>query len=236
MERMFMGAEVDKTERAFFIFDAPEWNPGAVASGIPNYTTARSQGLTRPAAATDVEPYTWLVCRHLSQADLVYYYCLASGLITIVLGKCFCETCYDNILQTGDLAELIRSGRPMTDRQFADNMITPIIASNDDFVREADRCRNDTHVPNTWVSCAHLCTRDGLKKVYAGGGQIYIFEDYFICQDCFNNIPVESLVDLVYGGHLMTDGLFYERIIEALYEVNYESLQAVGHFNFTPAH
>ena len=207
-----------------------------MASGIPNYTDKRSQSLSRPRASNDAEPYTWLVCPHLSQADLVYNYCLASGLITIVLGKCFCETCYDNILQTGDLAELIRLGRPMTDRQFADNIITPIIASNDEFARHANSCRSDARVPNTWVSCAHLSTRDGLRKFYAGGGQIYIFEDYFICQDCFNNIPAESLVDLVYCGHLMTGGLFYEKIIEALYEVNYESLQAVGHFNFTPAY
>ena len=233
---MVMGAEVDKTEKAFFIIDKPEVKPGAVVSGIPNYTDGRPQDLSRPVTAKDIEPYTWLVCCHLSQADLVYNYCLASGLITIVLGKCFCEACYDNILQTGDLVELIACGRPMTDRQFADNIITPIIASNDDFARHADICRSNAHAPNTWVSCAHLATREGLKNVYAGGGQIYIFEDYFICQDCFNNIPAESLVDLVYGGHLMTEALFYERIIEALYEVNYESLQAVGHFNFTPAY
>ena len=231
-----MAAEVDRTEKAFFIVDKPELNPGAVASGIPNFTDERSQRLSQPAAVKDAEPYTWLVCPHLSRAELVYNYCLASGLITIVLGKCFCEICYDNILQTSDLAELIGSGRPMTDRQFANNIITPIIASNDEFARHANSCRSDAHMPNTWVSCAHLSTRDGLRRFYAGGGQIYIFEDYFICQDCFNNIPAESLVDLVYGGQLMTDGLFYEKIIEVLYEVNYESLQAVGHFNFTPVY
>jgi hypothetical protein len=235
MERIFMGAELDKTEKAFFIFDKPELNLGAVASGIPNFRDGLSVGLPQPAAAKDAKAYTWLVCRHLSKADLVYNYCLASGLITIVLGKCFCETCYDNILKTGDLAELIGTGRPMTDRQFADNIITPIIASNDEFARQADNSRSDTNMPNTWVSCAHLATRDGLRKVYAGGGQIYIFEDYFICQDCFNRIPTDSLVDLIYGGQLMTDALFYQRIIESLYEINYESLQAVGHFNYSPA-
>ncbi len=231
-----MGAEIDRNEKAFFILGTPELNPGAVVSGIANCTDDRSHGLIRRQVPTDAELYTWLVCRHLSQADRVYNYCLASGLITIVLGKCFCETCYDNILQTGDLVELIEAGRPMTDRQFADNFITPIIASNDDFAREVDTCRSEAHVPNTWISCSHLSTRDGLRKIYSGGGQIYIFEDYFICQDCFNSIPADSLVDLVYGGQLMSDVLFYEKIIDALYEVNYESLQAVGHFNFTPAY
>ncbi len=230
-----MGAEVDKTEKSFFIVDKPELNPGAVVSGIPKYTDGLSPGRPQPVTARDSRTYTWLVCPHLSQADLVYNYCLAPGLITIVLGKCFCETCYDIILNTGDLAELIGSGRPMTDRQFADKVITPIIKSNCDCARMADSPGNGISAPNTWVSCAHLATRAGLRKVYAGGGQIYIFEDYFICRDCFNSIPAESLVDLLYEGQLVTDVFFYERIIESLYEINYESLQAVGHFDFLPA-
>ena len=229
-----MGAEVDKNKKAFFILEKPELNLGAVASGIPNYTDGLSLGLPRSVVQKDSRTYTWLVCPHLSEADLVYDYFLASGLITIVLGKCFCETCYDNILQTGDLAGLIGSGRHMTDNQFAENIITPIIASNGDGARIAGNQCNETDSPNIWVSCAHLSSPAGLRKVYAGGGQIYIFEEYFICQDCFNSIPAESLVDLVYEGHLMTDGLLYERIIESLYEINYESLQAVGHFDCPP--
>ena len=230
-----MGAEVDKTEKSFFIFDKPELNPGAVASGMPNYRDGLSLNLTQPVATQVSKTYTWLVCHHLSQPDLVYSYCMASGLITIVLGKCFCEICFDNILNTGDLSELIESGRPMTDKMFSENLITPIIESNCDCARMAGSPANEAKAPNTWVSCSHLATRAGLKKVYAGGGQIYIFEDYFICQDCFNRIPAESLVDLLYEGQLMTDVLFYERILASLYEINYESLQAVGHFNRAPA-
>ena len=225
-----MGAEVDKSEKSFFIIDKPELNLGAVAAGVSNY----SDGLPQPLTAKDSKALTWLVCPHLSEAELVYNYCLASGLITIVLGKCFCETCHDNILNTGDLAELIGSGRPMTDGQFAHNLIAPIIESNCDCARMTDSPGNDNSAPTTWVSCAHLATRTGLRKVYAGGGQIYIFEDYFICQDCFNSIPSESLVDLLYDGKFMTDVFFYERVIESLYEINYESLQAVGHFNLPP--
>ena len=231
MERMSMGAEVDKTERFFFILDKPELNLGAVASGTPNYTVSRSPVIAQSGPPKNSSTYTWLVCSHLSEADLVYDYFLASGLITIVLGKCFCETCYDNILRTADLSGLIGSGRPMTDRQFADNVITPIIASNCCDARRVDGHCTTAEATNMWVSCAHLATPDGLRKVYAGGGQIYIFEDYFICQDCFNNIPADSLVDLVYEGQLMTDGVLYERIIESLYEINYESLHAVGHFD-----
>ena len=46
-----MGAEVDKTEKSFFIFDKPELNPGAVASGMPNYRDGLSLNLTQPVAA-----------------------------------------------------------------------------------------------------------------------------------------------------------------------------------------
>lgn len=229
-----MGAEVDKNEKTFFILDKPELNLGAVASGAPNYTHGPSRIMTRSASTKDSSKYTWLVCPHLSEADLVYDYFLASGLITIVLGKCFCEICYDNILKTADLSELIGSGRPMTDRQFAENIIDPIIASNCGDSRLVDGHKTAVNSPNIWVSCAHLATPKGLRRVYAGGGQIYIFEDYFICQDCFNNIPADSLVDLVYEGHLMTDGVLYESIIESLYEINYESLHAVGHFGCSP--
>jgi len=230
-----MGAEIDKFEKSFFIIEKPELHIGAVPSGTSNYTDCMRVGFPHSAKSKDSRTYTWLVCQHLSEVELVYNYCLASGLITIVLGKCFCETCHDNILITGDLAELIETGRPMTDRQFAENLITPILESNGDCARITDSPGNDTNAPTTWVSCSHLSTRNGLRKVYAGGGQIYIFEDYFICQDCFNSIPSDSLVDLLYDGKFMTDVYFCERIIESLYEINYESLQAVGHFNPMPA-
>ena len=136
-----MGAEVDKAGKAFFVLDKPGLNLGAVAAGLSNFTRDRSRGRRQPVQAKGSETYNWLVCPHLSEADLVYDYCMASGLITLVLGKCFCETCYDNILNTGDLAELLDSGRPMTDRQFAADLITPIIASNGDSARPLDGVR-----------------------------------------------------------------------------------------------
>jgi hypothetical protein len=37
-------------------------------------------------------------------------------------------------------------------------------------------------------------------------------------------------VDLLYEGESMTDAFFQNRIIDSLYVINYESLDAVGHF------
>jgi hypothetical protein len=59
---------------------------------------------------------------------------------------------------------------------------------------------------------------------------LFIFEGFFTCQDCFEKIPTDNLVDLLYEGESMTDTLFQNRIIDSLYAINYESLDAVGHF------
>jgi len=78
-------------------------------------------------------------------------------------------------------------------------------------------------------------TRAGLQSVYSKGGQLFIFESYFTCQDCFDKIPTYSLVDVLYLGESMTDKRFQEQIINPLFSINYESLKALGHFEFNLA-
>ena len=57
-----------------------------------------------------------------------------------------------------------------------------------------------------------------------------MLEGFFTCQECFQKIPTDSLVDLLYEGESMTDDFFQNRIIDSLYAINYESLDAIGHF------
>jgi hypothetical protein len=230
MEGVSMGANLNRTEKSLFIIDKPEWKNGAVAIGAPNFA---KNIILNPAIDTPKkysENNTWLVCPHLSQPDLVYQYYLASGLITIVLGKCFCESCLDMILSRDDLSELIGSSRPMTDRQFQKNFISPLIDSNYNFTKLLGDKPDDHASPKTWITCSHTITQDRLKKLYATGGQIFIFESFFTCQDCFEKIPTDSLVDLLYAGMSMTDAFFQKNIIDPLYTINFESLDAVGHF------
>jgi hypothetical protein len=182
------------------------------------------------AARNYSNQYTWLVCPHLSQPDFVYRYYLASGLITMVLGKCFCEACLDKILSNEDLSELIGSCRPMTDKIFQDNFIGPLIDSNFNFTKLFEQEEDYENPPKTWITCSHTATQSSLKKAYATGGQLFIFEGFFTCQDCFEKIPTDSLVDLLYEGESMTDAFFQNRIIDSLYTINYDSLDAVGHF------
>ena len=226
-----MGANLNKSERSLFIIDKPEWKNGAVAIGAPYF--AKKNDIWNPTIDIPKkysEKNTWLVCPHLSQPNLVYRYYMASGLITIVLGKCFCESCLDMILSRDDLSELIGSSRPMTDGQFQENFISPLMDSNYNFTKLLGDAADYLTSPNTWITCSHTITQDNLKKLYAAGGQFFIFESFFTCHDCFEKIPTDSLVDLLYAGESMTDAFFQKNIIDPLYTINYESLDAVGHF------
>lgn len=230
LEENFMGANFDKNEKSFFIIDKAGWRNGAIATGTPNFAEDLFFTPTINAARRYSNKYTWLVCPHLSQPDLVYRYYLASGLITIVLGKCFCEACLDRILANDDLSELIGSSRPMTDNIFQENLIGPLLDSNFNFTRMFEDGTNHNAAPKTWITCAHTATQDALKKAYVTGGQFFAFEGFFTCQDCFEKIPTDSLVDLLYEGESMTDDYFQNRIIDSLYAINYESLDAGGQY------
>lgn len=227
-----MGANLNKNEKSFFIIDKPGWNNGAIATGTPNYIQDFVFTPTIDAARKDSHKYTWLVCPHLSQPELVYRYYLSSGLITIVLGKCFCESCLDKILSKEDLSESIGSSRPMTDKSFQEDFINPLIDSNYNFIKLSEGRSYFEATPKTWITCAHTATHDSLKKSYSAGGQLFIFEGFFTCQDCFEKIPTASIVDLLYEGASMTDDFFQNEIIDSLYDINYESLDAVGHFSY----
>jgi hypothetical protein len=226
----FMGANLDKKEKSFFIIDKPEWNNGAVATGTAAYAENLPLSPTAVITSKSSKKFTWLVCPHLSRPDLVYRYYLASGLITIVLGKCFCESCLDRILSNDDLSELIGSCRPMTDVIFQENFVSPLINSNINFNKLFEQQEDYDNPPKTWITCSHTATRNSLKKAYATGGQLFIFEGFFTCQDCFEKIPTDSLVDLLYEGESMTDAFFQNHIIDPLYVINYESLDSIGHF------
>jgi hypothetical protein len=123
----------------------------------------------------------------------------------------------------------------MTDRLFQKNFINPLMDSNYHFTTTGSYNGNYNPTPKTWITCAHTATKKNLKKAYINGGSIFIFESFFTCQDCFEKIPTDSLIDLLYGGESMTDALFQKRIVDSLYAINLESLDAVGHFDKLPA-
>ena len=226
-----MVAELNTAGRSLFIIDKSELKNGAIPIGAPNFSDNIVLNWPTAAERRDPNTYTWLVCPHLSRPGLIYKYYMASGLITMVLGKCFCEECYDTILSKGYLLELIKSSRPMTDKLFQDYFISPLIESNYNFTEPIGHIGDNPATLKTWTSCSHLATKVGLQKAYASSGKIFIFEGYIICQNCFDKIPTASLIDLIYEGETMSDTHFQERIINALYAINYDCLEAIGHFN-----
>lgn len=222
-----MGAEVNTSEKSFFVLCKPELRIGAIPAGNPNFAGNLLVNAGTRIETRDSNKCTWLVCPHLAEPQLVYDYYMASGLITIVLGKCFCESCLDMVLTGSEFSEFVRSSRPMTDMLFQRNFINPLIDSNNIFSKISGYFENQGRAPKTWVSCRHLTSKVGLQTVYSKGGQIFIFESFFTCQDCFNKIPVTSLADLLYTGESLTDDLFQERFIDQLLPINYDSLEAI---------
>ena len=229
-----MGATLDTNERAYFISDAGLKDAGATINGTPAFLFKNDpRAVNYVKLGIEPEKSKWLVCPHLSDPHSVFNYYMSSGLIIIVMGKCFCETCLDMIIIKDDLNDFLASSAPMTDQLFQENIINPLIDSNYHFIKQAGYFSEDEKTPKTWVTCSHFSTKSGLLDVYAGGGQIFIFEGYFTCQDCFDTIPTSSLVDVLYEGKSMTDEHFQEQVIDPLYTINYESLKALGHFECT---
>ena len=225
-----MVAIFDSKRKTSFVIENTSVNAGAKAIGLPAllpYVEEAHRNYSK--FNLDDNRQTWLVCSHLSGSDKVYEYYLSSGLITIVFGKCFCEKCLDTILFKSDLSDFVKSCRPMTDRLFQENFVNSLIESNSDFTNKFNYIEEDRNSRKTWICCRHLSTAAKLNDVYSKCGQIYIFEGHIICQDCFNMIPDNSLIDIYYTGEAMTNVLFQEAIVNSLYSINYETLLSIKH-------
>jgi hypothetical protein len=230
-EVTFMGVEVSVTEKKILVAQRPDLKAGAIAVGTAILADNLAPGSVKNITKIDANKLTWSVCPHLSKSDKIIEYYMSSGLIVIAYGKCFCESCLDMIISQDNFSELANSSIAMTDKLFQHNFIDPLIHSNYNFSKSIGYIGVNEESPKTWISCSHLATEHGLKKVYSTGGQICIFENYFTCQHCFDNIATDSLVDLLYNGTSMTDTIFQEKIIDPLCSINYCSLESLSHFD-----
>jgi hypothetical protein len=234
LESLDMGARIDTNQKLFFLPDLGKKDKGATINGTPAFLLNNAPfNANLVKLGTDNTDCNWLICPHLSEPDRVFNYYMSSGLIIIVMGKCFCETCLDLIVIKNDLSDFVRSCSPVNDGLFQETIINPVIDSNYNFTKEAGYISEFEKTPNTWVACSHISNKAGLNDVYSQGGQIFIFESYFTCQDCFDKIPTYSLVDVLYEGESMTDERFQKQVIDPLLSINYESLKALGHFELT---
>jgi hypothetical protein len=223
-----MGAILDSKGKSFFLAGNTSLFAGAAALDLPTISPCNEEAQINDSIYDlDNSRYTWLVCPHLTGPEKVYEYYMSSGLIIIVLGKCFCEDCLEMILFNSDLSDLVKSSRQMTDRLLQENFVHSLIDSNSNFANKYNYIEEDQNSRKTWICCSHLSTEARLNDVYSNCGQIYIFENHIICQDCFNTIPENSLIDILYTGEAMTNVLFQETIVNPLYSINYEMLTLI---------
>jgi hypothetical protein len=223
-----MGATLDSKGKSFFLAENTSLIAGATAFGLPTISPCNEEAQINDSKYDlDDSRYTWLVCPHLTESERVYEYYMSSGLIIIVLGKCFCEDCLDMILFNSDLSDFVKSSRPMTDRLLQENFVNSLIDSNSNFTNKYNYIEEDQNSRKTWICCHHLSTVAKVNDVYSNCGQIYIFENQVICQDCFNTIPDNSLIDILYTGEAMTNMIFQETIVNSLYSINYEILTSI---------
>ena len=226
-----MGVEVTTTEKSLLVTQNPELKAGAIATRMPANADSVAFGLTKNIAKKDLDKLTWAVCPHLSDSDKISKYFMSSGLIIIAYGKCFCENCLDVVISQDNFSELTKSSIPMTDKIFQQNFVDPLININHSFSKSIGYSGVTEKSHKTWISCDHLVTESGLREVYLNSGQICIFENYFTCQHCFDNIATDSVVDRSYEGKSMTDAILQEKIIDPLYVVNRFSLESLNLFD-----
>jgi hypothetical protein len=117
-----MGATLDSKGKSFFLAGNTNLIAGATALDLPTISPCNEEAQINDSIYDlDNSRYTWLVCPHLTESERVYEYYMSSGLIIIVLGKCFCEDCLDMILFNSDLSDFVKSSRPMHGSCFLSN-------------------------------------------------------------------------------------------------------------------
>ena len=174
---------------------------------------------------------SWAVCPHLSSLEGLFNYYMASGSIMVLLGKSFCHACYEMVLARRDLKEFMDSCEHMTDKTFQEDFIGPLVQINKQVFKTR---RNFTGAEMTrwiWVGCSHVVKVEQLEELYTSCNPIFFHEGFVTCNECKDVIPTASLyLQTLMECEAITDDQLQEQVIDRLYPINREILEAVGHF------
>ncbi len=174
---------------------------------------------------------SWSVCPHLSSLEGLFDYYMASGSIMILLGKCFCHDCYEMVLSRKDLNGFMNSCRHMTDKQFQDEFIDPLMLINKEVFRTRRNCYGQETTQWTWIACPHVSKEGRLEELYARCSPIFLYEGFVSCTECNDVLPSSSLyLQTLLDCEAMTDEQLQDKIIDPLYPINRGVLEAVGHY------
>jgi hypothetical protein len=184
-----------------------------------------------PGQLLDDQKKSWSVCPHLSSLEGLFDHYMASGAIMLLFGKCFCHDCYQLIISRGDLTEFMESCQHLTDKSFQELFINSLLKIN----REVFRTRRNYTIEETtqwtWISCPHVSREGELQELYTGCNPIFFHEGFVTCNECRDVIPSASLyLQTLLDCEALTDNQLQEKVINHLYPINREVLEAVGHF------
>ena len=174
---------------------------------------------------------TWSVCPHLSSLEGLFDYYMASGRIMVLLGKCFCHECYKMILAKRDLQEFMDSCQHMTDRRLQENFIDPLVQINSQVFKTRRNFTGEERNHWAWIACCHISKVEQLEELYTSCNPIFFHEGFVTCNDCSDVVPSASLyMQTLMECEAMTDDQLQDRVIDRLYPINREILEAVGHY------
>jgi hypothetical protein len=156
---------------------------------------------------------------------------MASGSIMVLLGKCLCHDCYMKILCRRDLTEFLESCDHMTDRRFQEDFIDPLFQINKEVFRTRREYTGEESTRWTWIGCPHVAQEKQLQGLYTSCNPIFFYEGFVTCTECTEVVPSASpYLQTLMDCEAMTDCELQRRVIDRLYPINREVLEAVGHY------
>jgi hypothetical protein len=208
---------------------------------VPDWRKARPKRFGAAGMPADGWPFkghvlddnqkTWSVCPHLSSLEGLFDYYMASGSIMVLLGKCFCHECYKTVLARRDLRAFMDSCQHMTDKRFQEGFIDPLVQINREVFKTRRNFAGSESRRWTWIACSHVSKVERLEELYTSCNPIFFHEGFVTCNDCADVIPSASrYMQTLLECEALADDQLQERVIDRLYPINREILEAVGHF------
>ena len=213
-----MVAMLDRTKRPYFLLEAP--GHGVLFTkdlGLFLEDEVEPCHVRNGVAVPQRPKYPWAVCPHVSDPEKLMSYYSKAGFIMILLGKCLCQECHEQILTTRNLQGFLDSCQFMSDRRLQESLIDPLLLANRRAVKPT--------LHHTWECCHHVADESHLKSLYRCCNPIFIHSGQVTCGECLDSPP--QLGPFQSGFALMDDSLFQQKIIDRLYPLNSEMLKFI---------
>jgi hypothetical protein len=212
-----MVAILDRTKRPYFLLEGP--GHGVMFTkdlGIFLKDEVEPCHVRNGVAVPQSPKYPWAVCPHVSDPESLMDYYSKAGFIMILLGKCLCQECHEQILTSRNLQGFLDSCQHMSNVELQQNFIDPLIRVNGNV--------SDARRP-PWACCSHIAQKNLLERLYQCCKPIFIHAGQVACNECMDAVPLAGASLPEYTP--MNDDLFQQRVVDQLYPLNLKMLQAI---------